>query len=909
MTNTKKTFWKRGEFLVDQCRRRRHSNNSAHKQKHTRRPLVELLESRRLMANLSFSDVFLRDGNGDRIETPVIGEQVAVQAAFVTQSLPSDASYRIEFKVDGVPLSSPEIDSGAGVRSDDYYWWRSGWFATPGTKTVTVTLDADNTVQETDETDNTFTFQFTPTIAKDLPQKFIWPVEGEPQFDQYITNYADLDPDDSGEPDQHATDFKEGFFTYNGHTAWDIGPGNFAAQDEGIDVYAAAEGTVIEVSDGAFDRQEVWVEPAPAANFVRIDHGHGWITEYYHLRRDSIQVRPGQRVHAGDVIGLVGSSGFSSGTHLHFAVKHHGFPVEPMLDPTTYLVDAPVYSGDRPVLRMAGATNYDPGTHNDYNEFPSTVDVFKQSDTNAVYVWAQFGGLKKGDNLEYAWYRPDGTLFTTTQRTINDDFRSSRWSWKRTLPVDAPIGTWSVEYRVNGDTLGQHSFDVAGIGKSEILVRQEAEAIILDGRVTPVDFGAVDLDSVPTAHSFKIENHGSEPLTIGKVDLPFGFQMIREPASTIAPGTSTVLAIELDTSIVGYYAGDVTFSTNDASEQDYNFAVEGRVRNARDEGLIVGVSDPTVEPGSRTVARVRRTGSTSRSLDVLIEVDDPARLSLSNSTVTIPAGEDHALFFIDVTEGSISGDSSRVYLAASAISVPMAPAFRSLNSPKKTTSISIESIVDPSQWRMDVPVMVDGNYRAVARNKQNSSLAMETTDKVWRNLLNPEDVNNDGAVSAADALTIINELNLGQYRGTKDGILVAPGSLEMWPEHYFDVNGDHHATAADALAVINRMELVGSRSQTHQGEQTGFAQPAASRVDSSTVRMTESPLTNDRTDSPLEPPQTSSTSSVVSAMDSNSGKCPLSIAPISTVNSTEGFDSRIWSESLDELLSSFEEWL
>lgn len=54
-------------------------------------------------------------------------------------------------------------------------------------------------------------------------------------------------------------------------------------------------------------------------NAIKIDHGYGYETIYGHLNK--IMVRPGQRVKRGQVIGLVGSTGFSTGPHLHYQVQ------------------------------------------------------------------------------------------------------------------------------------------------------------------------------------------------------------------------------------------------------------------------------------------------------------------------------------------------------------------------------------------------------------------------------------------------------------------------------------------------------------------------------------------------------------------------------------------------------------
>lgn len=63
-------------------------------------------------------------------------------------------------------------------------------------------------------------------------------------------------------------------------------------------------------------------------NYVMIDHGDGYQTLYGHC--SSLNVTAGQTVAAGDVIGFVGSTGYSTGNHLHFEIRQNGTRVDPM---------------------------------------------------------------------------------------------------------------------------------------------------------------------------------------------------------------------------------------------------------------------------------------------------------------------------------------------------------------------------------------------------------------------------------------------------------------------------------------------------------------------------------------------------------------------------------------------------
>jgi len=106
--------------------------------------------------------------------------------------------------------------------------------------------------------------------------------------------------------------------TYNQHDGTDLGIGGFANMDAGRNVLAAASGTVIAAHDGEFDR--CTTGNCGTANYVKIRHSDGTVTVYWHLRKWSVRVSVGQSVACGATIGLVGSSGYSTGPHLHFGV-------------------------------------------------------------------------------------------------------------------------------------------------------------------------------------------------------------------------------------------------------------------------------------------------------------------------------------------------------------------------------------------------------------------------------------------------------------------------------------------------------------------------------------------------------------------------------------------------------------
>ena len=89
------------------------------------------------------------------------------------------------------------------------------------------------------------------------------------------------------------------------------------AVGQGTPVHAAAAGTVIYAG---------WMEGY--GNLVVIDHGNGLSTAYGH--NSSLASSVGQSVAAGQVIAYSGSTGHSTGPHVHFEVRVNGAPVDPL---------------------------------------------------------------------------------------------------------------------------------------------------------------------------------------------------------------------------------------------------------------------------------------------------------------------------------------------------------------------------------------------------------------------------------------------------------------------------------------------------------------------------------------------------------------------------------------------------
>lgn len=105
--------------------------------------------------------------------------------------------------------------------------------------------------------------------------------------------------------------------TYGSDPALSAHAGEDFSAAPGTPVYAPAAGTVV-LAELMFVR----------GNAILIDHGHGVFTGYWHLSK--LDVQAGQPVAAGQLLGAVGSTGLSTGAHLHWELRIAGMAVDPL---------------------------------------------------------------------------------------------------------------------------------------------------------------------------------------------------------------------------------------------------------------------------------------------------------------------------------------------------------------------------------------------------------------------------------------------------------------------------------------------------------------------------------------------------------------------------------------------------
>ena len=292
-----------------------------------------------------------------------------------------------------------------------------------------------------------------------------WPLKaasGFPYCSYYgITAHVDHDPT-SGFIDYHC-----GNIVYNGHGGTDIAmwPYPLYMMDSSyVEVIAAAAGTIIDKADGNFDRN--CGANNLQANYVVIQHADGSRVLYFHMKNGSITTKAiGQPVIQGEYLGVVGSSGNSSGPHLHFEVwagSTNATRVDPFQGACNAINTASWWADQKPYREPAVIAA---GPHPLQPVFPGcpVTEIPNESSCFAAGASTYFITFFRNETIgmvaDLSIKNPDGTVYLAWTRTSSNDYKLSWISSTKTLPANV-AGTFSFEVTYNGTSCSS-SFDIA----------------------------------------------------------------------------------------------------------------------------------------------------------------------------------------------------------------------------------------------------------------------------------------------------------------------------------------------------------------------------------------------------------------------------------------------------------------
>ena len=261
----------------------------------------------------------------------------------------------------------------------------------------------------------------TPAVAE--PLRFGLPVKCEMGVDCFVQNYVDTDPTKGKQ------DYQCGTLTYNNHKGTDIRIRSLQEMDQGVAVIAAADGVVGNLRTGVEDHyfqtydkaKQAEVKKIGLGNVVILRHRGGYTTAYAHMKKGSLQVKKGEQVKRGQILGYIGLSGFTAFPHVHFAVRHKKVVIDPFSGP---MASTPC---DKPAKSLwteaaASALKYQPtgfllsgfATKRPAGREEIETGRFAQTtlttDAQILIFFSYLFGLQKGDLLHYTITDPDGKV-------------------------------------------------------------------------------------------------------------------------------------------------------------------------------------------------------------------------------------------------------------------------------------------------------------------------------------------------------------------------------------------------------------------------------------------------------------------------------------------------------------------
>ena len=285
--------------------------------------------------------------------------------------------------------------------------------------------------------------------------KLIWPLKSlDSSHYAYdvVSVYMDHDPKTGKLKDYNCGEQTYDLDGYN-HTGTDImlWPFSWSMMDRGIiQVVAAAGGVIIDKLDGEFDRSCDLESSNGEANFVVIMHRDGSLALYFHLKKGSVLEKSiGDSVQKGEYLGLVGSSGQSTGPHLHFEFYDSDMN---LTDPFGGPCSGPSWWENQKQYRDTGINHV--MSHYAHPLIPLCPEpelIFESNNFfqgDSLYLTSSYRNILPGEISNHKVITPSGNKFYEFLTSTDEFYVPYPEIKSLKIPFDAETGKWtySIDY-------------------------------------------------------------------------------------------------------------------------------------------------------------------------------------------------------------------------------------------------------------------------------------------------------------------------------------------------------------------------------------------------------------------------------------------------------------------------------
>lgn len=299
----------------------------------------------------------------------------------------------------------------------------------------------------------------------------IWPLAPNPGAGvalHGVSNFVDLNaafPNQLRDYQCEARTYDNAQGYNHGGTDVFIWPYPWTLMAEGaVDIVAAAPGTIVGRADGNDDRSCSFDAP-DTPNYVLVRHADGTMAVYLHMKRGSVTTAAiGSTVAAGDYLGKVGSSGISTGPHLHFELRASTANNAAVIDPFTGPCNTrPTgWAQQRPYreprINRVAAHSRTPefAACPNANDTPHFTGAYRPGD-RAIFSVA-YRDQTRDAVTQLRLVRPDGSVAEAFDFSPAESgnptpvYNGSLWFFDVTIPATAPTGTWAFEATYSGET-------------------------------------------------------------------------------------------------------------------------------------------------------------------------------------------------------------------------------------------------------------------------------------------------------------------------------------------------------------------------------------------------------------------------------------------------------------------------